>query len=267
MAITTFIPEVWSARLIANLQRQLVFGALANRNYEGDISQYGDTVHINSIQDIAVKAYTPNVDIEDPEQLTTVDQTLVIDHGAYFNFYLNDVDAVQARGDLMDAAMANASYKLAEGTEDYLLSVILEAGTIKGTAESAKVYEAVVSIKTAMDEANVPKDGRKLVIPPAAEGYLLLDDRFITGGKGETRLEEGAVARAAGFDIYVSNANGMDGKMVAFRSDDVTFANQITKIEAYRREKGFDDGVKGLSMCGAKVTRPEAVAVFDISEA
>lgn len=265
MAITTFIPEIWAARLQEHLRRQLVFGALVNRNYEGEIKQYGDTVHINSIEDITVKTYTPNTDIDDPEQLTTVDQTLLIDHGAYYNFYLNDVDAAQARGDLMDAAMRNASYRLAEDTEDYILGVILAAGQIKGTAEAGKVYEAIVAIKTAMDEANVPKEGRKLVVAPASEGALLLDDRFIKGTKGENRLENGAVARAAGFDIYVSNADGMDGKMVAFRADDVTFANQLTKTEAYRREKGFDDGVKGLNLCGAKVTRPEAVAVYTVA--
>jgi hypothetical protein len=264
MAITTFIPEVWSARLLANLQKNLVFGALANRNYEGDIAQFGDTVHINSIQDITVKAYTPNTDIDDPEQLTTVDQTLVIDHGAYYNFYVNDVDAVQARGDLMDAAMRNASYKLSENIEDHLASVLLTAGTITGNMDATKAYESIVAIKTAMDEANVPKEGRKLVVPPSIEGAILLDDRFITGNKGENRLEEGAVAKAAGFDIYISNAKGMNAKVVAFRSDDFTFANQLTKTEAYRREKGFDDGVKGLALCGAKVTRPGAVAVYTI---
>ena len=265
MAVTTFIPEVWSARLLENLRRQLVFGALANRNYEGEIAQYGDTVHINSIADITVKEYTPNTDIDNPEQMTTVDQTLVIDHAAYYNFYLNDVDAAQARSDLMDAAMRNASYKLAEDVEDYILGVILAAGQIKGSAAADKVYESIVAIKTAMDEKNVPKEGRKLVLAPAAEGALLLDERFIKGNKGETRLENGYVARAAGFDIYVSNATGMDGKMVAFRSDDVTFANQLTKTEAYRREKGFDDGVKGLNLCGAKVTSPDAVAVYTVA--
>ena len=255
MAITSFIPEIWAARLQANLQKQLVFGALANRNYEGDIKQFGDTVHINSLQDITVKKYTPNTDIDDPEQLTTVDQVLSIDHGAYYNFYLNDVDAVQARGDLMDTAMRNAAYKLAEDTEDYLASVILAGGGITGTLEAAKAYEAIVAIKTAMDEANVPKDGRKLVVPPSVEGAI----------RGEGRLVEGSVARAAGFDIYISNAKGMDTKVVAFRTEDFTFANQITKTEAYRREKGFDDGVKGLALSGAKVTRPEAVAVYTIA--
>ena len=98
MAISTFIPEIWAARLMENYRRNLVFAALANRNWEGEIQQYGDTVHINSLADITVKEYTPNTDIDDPEQLTTTDQVLLIDHGTYFNFYVNDVDKVQARG-------------------------------------------------------------------------------------------------------------------------------------------------------------------------
>ena len=40
MAITNFIPQVWSARLQENLKQALVFGNLCNHNYEGDISQW-----------------------------------------------------------------------------------------------------------------------------------------------------------------------------------------------------------------------------------
>ena len=268
MAISTFIPEIWAARLLENYRRNLVFAALANRNWEGEIQQYGDTVHINSLADITVKEYTPNTDIDDPEQLSTTDQVLAIDHGAYFNFYVNDVDAVQARGDLMDAAMRNAAALLAEDTEDYIVDKIIEGATNKTTGALTKetIYEEIIKIKTAMDEKNVPRAGRHLVVPPSVEGLLLLDNRFVNTGlqASENRLVDGAVAKAAGFTIYVSNATS--DKMVAFNSDAVTFANQIAKIEAYRREKGFDDGVKGLNMCGAKVVMPDAVFVHTITE-
>lgn len=36
-----------------------------------------------------------------------------------------------------------------------------------------------------------------------------------------------------------------------------TFAEQIAKVEATRKEKGFDDIVKGLHLYGAKVVRPK----------
>ena len=81
---------------------------------------------------------------------------------------------------------------------------------------------------------------------------------------GEHRLAEGAVARAAGFDIYVSN--DLTDEIIAMTEEAVTFANQLTKTEAYRREKGFDDGVKGLSLCGAKVVQPDCLYIHTITE-
>lgn len=267
MAITTFIPKVWSARLQENLHKNLVFGRLCNRNWEGEIAQYGDTVHINNLADITVKAYTPGSDIADPEQLSGTDTTLVIDHGAYCNFYINDVDMAQARADLMDAAMRSAAIKLGEDTEQYILSVIRAgAGTkASGAIPAGGVYELMVNIKTALDKKNVPHTGRKLVMPSTLEAQLLLDNRFVTGNGALTQavLEEGSVARAAGFDIYISN--DLDNELVAMTEDGVTFAQQIAHMEAYRREKGFDDGVKGLSLCGAKVIVPDCVYVHVIT--
>ena len=46
MAITNFIPELWSANILLELQKNLVYGSAVNRDYEGDIANYGDTVHI-----------------------------------------------------------------------------------------------------------------------------------------------------------------------------------------------------------------------------
>lgn len=267
MAITTFIPKLWAARLLQAYERKLVFGALVNRNYEGEIKQMGDTVHINSLNDITVKDYTPNTEIEAPEQLDTEDQTLVIDHGKYYNFYVDDVDKVQAAGELMNTAMTNAANRLAEDAENYIITKVLsEAGVKKSGAVTAEnIWSTIVGIKTSMDEANVPQSDRNLVVPPSVEGILLLDDRFVKGNNGETRLENGAVARAAGFSIHVSNAPALKNSMVAFNRDSMTFANQLTKTEAYRPEARFADAVKGLSLCGAKVTRPDAVVVYTIS--
>ena len=149
MAIANFIPQVWSARLQENLKKALVFGSLCNRNYEGDIAQWGDTVHINTLNDITVKAYNPANEIDDPEQLSGTDTTLVIDHGAYYNFYINDADAAQARTDLMDAAMRNAAYRLAADAESYILDVIRSGAGTKAeqtmpTAGSGELYELLL---------------------------------------------------------------------------------------------------------------------------
>ena len=104
MAVTNFIPELWSARLLDALEKTHVAANLVNRDYEGEIRGQGDTVHINSIGSITVKDYAKNTDISAPETLSTTDQTLEISQAKYFNFQIDDVDAAQAAGDLMDKA-------------------------------------------------------------------------------------------------------------------------------------------------------------------
>lgn len=269
MAIANFIPQVWSARLQDSLHKHLVFGSLCNRRWEGEIAHYGDTVHIPSLADVTVKPYTPGVDIDDPEQLeSSADRTLTIDHGAYYNFFLSDVDAAQARADVMEAAIRSAAVKLAEDTERYVLEVIRQGAgtTLTLPLPEGGVYELLVKMKTLLDGKNVPRTGRKVVMPPAVEAELLMDARFVTGASAtaEHALAEGAIARAAGFDIYISN--DVEGQVIALTEDGVTFAQQIAKVEAYRREKGFDDGVKGLSLCGAKVIQPDCVMVVNLGE-
>lgn len=266
MAINTFIPKLWAARLLKAYEANLVFGRLLNRNYEGEIKQMGDTVHINTLNDITIKPYEKNTEIDAPEQLTTTEQLLTIDHAAYYNFYVDDVDKVQAAGDLMNTAMTNAANRLAEDAEEYIIEKVLAGATLTAEAGS-DLYETIVNIKTKLDEKKVPLAGRYLVVSPASEGELLKDDRFVKSGtgEGESRLQNGRVARAAGFDIYVSLSAKMGKKLVAGVTDAATFANQLTKTEAYRPEKGFSDAVKGLSVCGAKVTRPDAICVVTLT--
>ncbi len=49
MAYPLFIPKIWSARILAKLQSTLVYGQsqVVNTDYQGDISQFGDTVYVH----------------------------------------------------------------------------------------------------------------------------------------------------------------------------------------------------------------------------
>lgn len=281
MAVTTFIPELWNARLLYALEKAHVATNLVNRNYEGEISNHGDTVHINTIGAITVKSYTKNTDIDAPETLTTTDQTLVIDKAKYFNFQVDDVDKVQAAGELVDTAMGRAAYALADVSDAYLLGVIAAGAAAGNTIGSAaapialtasNVYENIVKLKTKLDKANVPNTGRTIVVPPDVHSLLLLDDRFAksTATAGQEALINGLVGRIAGFDVYMSNnvktGTGTDtGKTPYFEitaqiTDATTYAEQIIKTEAYRMESRFADAVKGLHVYGAKVTDGTKIA-------
>ena len=281
MAVDTFIPELWNARLLYALEKAHVATNLVNRNYEGEIRNHGDTVHINTIGAITVKSYTKNTNIDAPETLTTTDQSLAIDQAKYFNFQVDDVDKVQAAGELVDTAMGRAAYALADVSDAYLLGVIAAGAATGNTIGSAaspvaltasNVYENIVKLKTKLDKANVPNTGRTIVVPPDVHSLLLLDDRFAksTATAGQEALINGLVGRIAGFDVYMSNnvktGTGTDsGKTPYFEitaqiADATTYAEQIIKTEAYRMESRFADAVKGLHVYGAKVTDGTKIA-------
>lgn len=281
MAVTTFIPELWSARLLYALEKSHVATNLVNRDYEGVISNQGDTVHINSIGAITVKDYTKNSDIDAPDALTTTDQTLEIDQCKYFNFQVDDVDKVQAAGELIDVAMGRAAYALADASDAFLLKTIAAgaaAGNTVGTTAApialtaSNVYENIVKLRTKLDKANVPNTGRTIVVPPEVYALLLLDDRFAKSAAvaGQAALLNGEVGKVAGFTVFMSNnvktGVGTDTsktpyfEITAQVNTATTYAEQIIKTEGYRIESRFADGVKGLHVYGAKVTDGNQIA-------
>ena len=283
MAITTFIPEIWSARLLYALDKAHVATNLVNRNYEGVIANQGDTVHINSIGAVTVKDYTKNTNIADPEVLTTADQTLDIDQAKYFNFQVDDVDKAQISGEIIDTAMGRSAYALADVSDAFLLKTIANgvasANKIGAKATltaltASNVYENIVKMRTLLDKANVPTTGRTIVVPPEVYALLLLDDRFAKSGSdsGQNALLNGMVGRVAGFDVFMSNncVSGADGGsgstayfvITAQVAAATTYAEQIIKTEAYRMEKRFADAVKGLHVYGAKVTDGSQIAAM-----
>lgn len=281
MAIETFIPEIWSARLLYALENAHVATNFVNRDYDGIIKQSGDTVHINTIGNITVKDYTKNTDIADPEVLSTADQTLVINQCKYFNFQVDDVDKAQAAGELVDTAMTRAAYALADSADAFLLKTIAEgaaSGNIIGTTSSpialtaSNVYENIVKLRTVLDKANVPNTGRSICVPPDVYALLLMDERFAknTAEAGQNALVNGLVGRVAGFDVFMSNnVSGASNyfKVTAQTATATTYAEQIIKTEAYRLEKRFADAVKGMHVYGAKVTDSKQVAVLVCSVA
>jgi N4-gp56 family major capsid protein len=282
MSLDNFIPTVWSARLLENLHKALVFAqaGIVNRDYEGEIKDVGDTVKINAIGPVTVGNYTKNTNIGDPETLTDAQSSLLIDQSKYFNFQVDDIDKAQQKPKVMDGAMREASYALADTLDGYVAGLHTDAATAnllgttavpKTIAAAADVYDYLVDLGVLLDQSNIPSGGRWCIVPPWLHGYLLKDDRFVKSGtpSGDQVLRNGEVGEAAGFRILKSNNvkyTGADYKVMAGSSLAITVAEQINKVEAYRPEKRFADAVKGLHLYGAKVVRPSGLAVLTITK-
>src|SRR5690606_20532565 len=148
-------PEVWAARLLTSLKTNLVYGApgVVNRDYQGEISQYGDTVHITSVGRPTVDDYTAHEDIEF-EEVDDADRTLLIDQAKYFAFEVDDIEAAQARGNVKPEAMSEAGFALRDVADSYVASLMATDVHEDNQVAEAEVEDAdgaegvLISLKT-----------------------------------------------------------------------------------------------------------------------
>jgi hypothetical protein len=297
MAITNFVPELWESAVMVPYEESLVYGqpSVSNRDYEGQIREMGDTVHVTSIDAPTIETYskTTNITVED---LTDSDSALVVDQGAYFAFRVNDVDAVQAAGNFRSPALTQAGIGIRDHSDTYLAGWFKNDGTAaidpghatnkfgpipanrlgaltvysnsSGSPASGQflAFDVLVELGERLDENSVPTVGRYAVVPPAFHSALLRDDRFTRVDASGTSegLRNGLVGRAVGFDVLVSNNNPSDSSGNKYVNVGVpgalSMAQQILSTEALREQLRFADIVRGLSVYGAKVFRPEGIA-------
>lgn len=270
MAIIRFRPEIWAALLLSSLKKSHVYAALCNRNYEGEIRGAGDTVRITSISRPTINTYQRNTDIS-YEELSDAQRTLVVDQEKYWAFTIDDVDKAQARGDVVPEAMQESAYGLRDVADQYVASFYTQVaaandlGTRVITA-AGDAYETLVDLGVALDEANVPAEGRWVVVSPKFHGLLQKDERFTDmSASGTQTLANSRVGEAAGFFIHKSNNTPnptADHRVImAGVPQAMSFAEQILQTEALRSEDRFADRVRGLHVYGGKLIRPDALAI------
>jgi N4-gp56 family major capsid protein len=270
------LPSIWSARILAKLEKSLVFAqsGVVNRDYEGDIRADGDRVHIHSFNDLTVSSYTKNSTTISYEQLTDTRVTLLIDQSKYFAFKVDDIDTAQMRPKIIDAASDRAAYQLAEDADSYVASLYSGASTSSpdNTIEttqftSTNVYGKFVDLAVLMDQVNLPSEGRFVVVPPWVKGLLLQNSTFVTASKPDAVLN-GQIGEIAGLRILVSNNVKTTGTspvvshMMAGHPSALAYAEQIVNLEGLRLEGSFADAVRGLHLYGARVL--DGARLFDL---
>lgn len=285
MGLENFNPTIWSAKLLVRLKKAHVFAELCNTDYVGEIRNMGDSVKINEIGTVNVNDYTKYSAIT-WQQLNSAQKTLVIDQAKTFSFTIDDIDTAQQNPKVMNAAMTEAAYAVADVIDAYVASMYAQAGITNttymgssGSPISVSSGNVILTLSYAsryMTEGNVPEANRIMVIPPWLHQKLLLAE---VGGISAIAVpkifDDGAITRgyigdALGFRLIVSNnvqssATAVSAVMALNRSA-ISYAGQISKIQAVEREDYFDQGVKGLYVYGAKVVRPEALCTLHLTE-
>jgi hypothetical protein len=284
MALDMFTPTIWARAILSPLYKTLVWGSLANRDYEGEIRNLGDSVKINEIGDITVSDYSKFQNTGSTstalswQALTSAQKLLYIDYAKSFSFAVDDVDMIQNSPKVMDEAMSRAAYAIGDKIDqDIAAKVATGSGNIitAQTVSSATVLTLISQMARKLDEANVPQSERFLIVPPFIHQDLV---EAFSGGVSATAtvkdfsgstLVNGYVGGVYGFNVLMSNnypTTSSTAIVTAFHRSAVTFAGQLSQIKMVEREDYFDKGVKGLYLYGIKVVRPSAVVTCAVTE-
>jgi|TARA_R110002167_G_C12650754_1_gene649143 hypothetical protein len=266
-----FIPEIFSKLLQAKFYKESVLPAISNTDYQGEISGQGDKVTIRTVPAVTIGDYAGSISTQ---ELTTAKVELLIDKAKYYSFEVQDILKAQSNIDLLEAASGDAAQGMRVAVETDVLSGIVTGATTVGsqtTITASNVLTTILGMSTALDNLNIPEEGRFIVVSPEFVSLLKqseLRQAYLTGDS-TSPLRNGMVGMVDRFTVYQSNmlytpGSGSDSgytHIVAGHPKAISFASQFTNTETIRMESKFGDAVRGLQVYGSKVVVPDALVI------
>lgn len=273
MAISNFIPTIWSENLYTQLDKKYIAVSNCNREFEGEIREKGAVVNIIGVGEVNVFDYTKDTDMSAPQALSDNIRSLTINQAKAFNFQIDDIDRAQCSPKLMNEAMRVAASALANTADKYVYSLYSNAGTTitQAATTSSNILSILIDARTALYDKNVSDAGDIVIeVSPQVAALILKAKIDLACDNGET-LETGCIGSIGGCKVYVSNnivtateSSVKYHKCIARTRRAIAFAEQLSEISAYRPEKRFADAVKGLHLYGAKVVYPDEMVLLNL---
>tara|TARA_R110000850_G_scaffold196029_5_gene322449 strand:+ start:581 stop:1498 length:918 start_codon:yes stop_codon:yes gene_type:complete len=224
----TFIPEIWSDEIVAAYKKSLVAANLFKKmSFAG---KKGDTVHVpKPTRGVAsVKAANTVVALQ---AATEGDVAILINKHYEYSRLIEDIVETQALSSLRKFYTEDAGYALGkqvdtdliqlgrgfnggDGSADYDKAFSGADGTtayVDGASGSGALTDAAVrrTIQR-LDDADVPMEGRFIVVPPSARNTLMGIARYTEQafvgevGSGNT-IRNGEIGNLYGIPVFVSS--------------------------------------------------------------
>jgi hypothetical protein len=289
--LTAFVPQVWSRRIIENInQINVALAVMTNSNYAGEIENAGDTVQVRTFGSITVSAYSRGLPLV-AQSLAPTKETLVINNSQYFAFDVDSLDIAQNDINAIQGYTERAGVAMSNTVDTYVMGFVqsgLAANTIGSTtvpiaitADTAgtSVYEQLILAGRKLDQQNVPTDARWAIVTPFFKSLLLTSTKYLiratdlgdaiirtAGMAAGEAMRVGFFGQCAGMDVYVSNnlpTNATYWAQAYGQGKRVCYAAQIppSTLEVLRLETTFATRVRGLLLQGAQVFAEDSKAL------
>ena len=290
--------ELWSDEIVAAYKKSLVLANLVNKMPM--VGKKGDTLHIPkptrgvAAAKVENQAVTIQNAVED-EVIVTVDK-----HFEYSRL-IEDITDVQALASLRRFYTDDAGYALSKQVDDHLFELGKSLGDGDGSdwTHSNSFYMDATGGLTAyaedtvaaadvfsdagfraaiqqLDDADVPMDGRFIIVPPSVRNNIMGIDRYnssdFVDGRG---VNNGQIGQLYGIDVYVTSncpvietaANNAAGGAVKAgilgHKDSMVLAEQMgVRSQTQYKQEFLSTLFTSDTLYGTKVIRPESALVL-----
>jgi hypothetical protein len=303
----TFIPEIWSDEIIAAYQKNLKMAPLVKRI--SMTGKKGDVIHIPKPTRGAATAKDP-ADTVVLQQTSNDELQITINRHFEYSRLIEDITEVQALNSLRQFYTEDAGYALALKVDTDLMNAATGFGddssntfdlaapsgadwvnsnsyyfdgsgattTLEpfaaATVASGDVFtdhgfrEAIQK----MDDADVPMDGRCIIVPPSVRNTIMGETRFsssdfVTG----TPVNTGLIGNIYGVDVYVSsNCPTLETNVrgcIFMHKDALVMAEQMAvRSQTQYKQEYLSTLYTADTLYGVQAYRPEAGFVLAVHE-
>lgn len=169
--LSAIVPELWSGRFFDALLADLPFNSLVSRDYEGEISDLGDTVNIASFPEFSAGDELAEDAAAEASAITVSSQALVINKRVVKDFIVTKLAVLQSLPH-MDKLRELAIYSLLKKMQATIIATIVPSAAapdhaIAYDSGSTLALADILEAKELLDDADVPMSDRHAVMGSA----------------------------------------------------------------------------------------------------
>ena len=201
--------ERWSKLVLAKLRNELVLkdGVVFNNDYEGSPAAGIVKIPVRD-EEVVVSDYDKANGIQGTHGSTAY-TNMPITKDKAVNEIIDGYDAEAVPDNLVADRLDSAAYSMAKQIDADGGTTLLAAATTDNETALTKdnIYEKIVDIRTRMNKANIPNDGKRYLLAlPDAMALILKSPEFISASSlGDEVKVTGAVGKIAGFLVIEWN--------------------------------------------------------------
>ena len=201
--------ERWFKLVLAKLRNELVLkdGVVFNNDYEGSPAAGIVKIPVRD-EEVKVSDYDKANGI-DGTHGSTAYTNMPITKDKAVNEIIDGYDAEAVPDNLVADRLDSAAYSMAKQIDADGGTTLLAAATTDNETALTKdnIYEKIVDIRTRMNKANIPNDGKRYLLAlPDAMALILKSPEFISASSlGDEVKVTGAVGKIAGFLVIEWN--------------------------------------------------------------